>query len=87
MKARIRVELPPGVKDTPDVRAKLVSAVAARLGVDEHAAGCTHGSFEKSEKPAPKLRHRSPQAAIDASTKLYEAMLGGMLDEIAAALE
>jgi len=86
VKARIRVELPPGVEDTPDVRAKLASAVAARLGVDPHA-GCTHGDLEKSEKAPPKLRHRAPQEGIDRATKLYENLMGAMIDDIAAALK
>lgn len=86
MKARIRVELPPGVVDNHAVRAKLVSQVAARLGVDPHA-GCSHGDLEKSDKSAPKLRHRAPQEAVDASAKLYERLMRAMVEDIAAALE
>lgn len=85
-KARIRVELSPGVVATHDVRAKLVSQVAAQLGVDPHA-DCTHGDLEKSDKPAPKLRHRAPQEGIEQAVRLYEAMLRAMIDDIAAALK
>lgn len=84
MKARIRIELPPGVGDTPDVRARLVSQVAAQLGC---AGGCEHG-LEKSERAeVKKLRHRAPQAGIDHAAKLYEQLTRAMIDDIAAALE
>lgn len=88
MKARVRIELPPGVGDTPDVRARVVKQVAARLNVDAHVGcgpDCEH-DLEKSEKPMPKLRHRAPQAGIDRAAKLYETMMARMVEDIAAAL-
>jgi hypothetical protein len=82
VKARIRVELPPGVEVTPDVRAKLEKAIHAKLGC---GPDCDHGDLEKSEAPR-KLPHRAPQAAVERSTALYERMMGSMMDEIAAVL-
>ena len=83
MKARIRVELPPGVEATPDVRAKLVKAVHAKLGC---GPDCDHSDLEKSEAPPRRLPHKAPQAAVERSAAVYERMAAAMLDEIAAVL-
>jgi hypothetical protein len=73
--------LPPGVEDTPDVRAKLVSAVQAQLG----HADCDH-ALEKSEKPPKRMRHRAPQTLVDESAKLYEKTMRDLVDEIGSIL-
>jgi hypothetical protein len=84
MKARIRIDLPPGTVVSHDVRARIVSGVTAHLDVDDHAH-CSH-DLKKSDKPAPKLRYRAPQESIDKADKLYESMMQAMIDDIAAAL-
>lgn len=86
MKARVRIELPPGAEVNHGVRAKLVERVAAQLGVDAHV-DCDHDhDFEKSEKAPPKLRHRAAQEGVDRSSKLYKAMMDRMVADIAAVL-
>jgi len=85
MKARIKIELPPGVEDTHDVRAKLVSALSTQLGVAPHA-NCDHGDLEKAEMEPKKLPHKMPQALIDRVQKAYQEQMSSMLDEITAVL-
>ena len=81
MKARIRVELPPGVEATPDVRAKLVKAVHAKLGC---GPDCDHSDLEKSEAPPRRLPHKAPQAAVERSAAVYEQVVPLIVDLVSA---
>ena len=77
-KARITVELPPGIVLTDGDRAALISAVASKIGSSPH----THDKGQ-----APRLPHAALQHWIDESGATYEALMRRMLDEVAAVLE
>lgn len=84
MKARIRLELPPGVEITPDVRAKLLKAVEHKL--DACGDGCAHDDPLEKSGTVRQLPHVAAQAAVDRSIALYDAMMGGMMKEIFSVL-
>lgn len=89
MKARVRIEMPPGTEGNLHARARVVEGIAKQLGVSVNDAheGCEHGELSKSErKELPKLRHRMPQTLIDRSVSLYEKLTARMLEEVTAVL-
>lgn len=85
MKAKVRLELPPGAVVDDGVRAALVRGLAAQLGVPLAPAHDHDCDLEKSERDR-KLPHRAVQGWIEESSGVYRAMMDQMLDEIVAVL-